>query len=152
MELQTVAIAATGAGALCELVGLGLVVSEIAEDRKRAREFLRTLAPRQTPQRSYPPRPSGLTAVTPPAITSEGLVRAWAGLVGQIIEMRKSIDSDLDRSISTVYADVAQRDKALSEGLRYVLAGSTSKRIWGVGLLAVGIILAAGGSIVSSLA
>ena len=158
------AIALSTAGGTAELLGLFMVWREIASDRQRGRRLLRDLETRQPPRRRYPPPTSGSSPLTPQWASSVyGSERQISGIVGRIqgleasvgnalIALKKGTDAELDRAIGGLEQEMARRDADLRDGLRYVLAGSTRERTIGAVLVGVGIVLAAAGSVLGTLA
>jgi hypothetical protein len=158
-----VAIGLSTLGAAAELVGLLLVVREIANDRERGRRLLLKLEAPPSPERHYPPRFT--PSMSPPEYANpawsqsmhvEGVIRHVRQLEAAVgngfIGLRKTMDAEVDGAVHQLAQDAAERDRELADGLRYVLAGSTRDRVIGVVLLAVGIVLGLAGSVVGNLA
>jgi hypothetical protein len=154
VSLTAVAIVLSFLGALFELTGLALVVSEIRSDRERGQRLLDTLDQRERPERTYPApvSPSKRATVWEQVQESgQALERLRAEVTNALIAVRKTTDAELDRAMEAMQHNMARRDAELREGLRYVLAGSTRQRTIGVGLLGAGVVLAGAGSVVSNL-
>jgi hypothetical protein len=156
--MTTLAVLATifaVAGAICELLGLVMVALEIRSDRIRGERFLERLDQPQRPERRYPspvmasamPRREYLDPLYPQSQHVRGVVKeleeSYAAIANGFLNLRKTVDADLDAAIDAVQRDIAERDALLRDGLRYVLAGSTRQRWRGVQLLATGIALTA---------
>jgi hypothetical protein len=157
------AIALSGAGAICEFAGLGLVAREIAHDRARGRRLLAKLGEPTRPARTYP-TPTGASFLPPNYTNSmwstsmqiQGVVRHVQQLESEVehalVGLKKLTDNELDNAIQLIQRDLAERDTDLRDGLAYVLAGSARDRIVGVGLLFTGIVLGVAGSILGNVA
>jgi len=68
-----------------------------------------------------------------------------------LIEMRKTLDRELDRAADDLRTEIAESDDQLREHLRYVLAGSIADRVKGAILLGAGIVFSMAGSVVGTL-
>jgi hypothetical protein len=158
--MSTLAIIFSAAGGLCEFVGLVLVIFEIREDRLRA---ARLFGPRRRPtvrQRRYPgrvmapgPNPFGsLTSSARQQTDTEAMGKIAALLANALINMRKAVDAELDRTSQRLQDEFESSDSALREQLLYVLGGGIRTRIVGAILLGLGITFGTTGSILSSLA
>jgi hypothetical protein len=160
--MTALAIILSLAGGACELTGLTLVVREILSDRQRARRLLARLDAPRRPQRTYPgpmtappfPRPEYMSGLYGPRQQLEGVAkhieRNQAEVGNALVKLKKLTDQELDQAVERIQRDVAVRDAEVREGLRYLLAGSTRERTLGATLLALGIVLAAAGSVVGA--
>jgi hypothetical protein len=153
----------TAVGGGFELVGLGLVVKEIADDRARARRLFSPRRRKLKPRRRYPGRLSAGSLAGSrsnsmrPAATQQRELEAATAKMGAIlanglIGMRKALDTQLDQSVDELRSEIEAADDEVREHLRYVLAGGVRDRVIGAGLLGVGIVLEIAGAIVSAFA
>ena len=161
MTTGTLAVGFSIAGGACELLGLAIVIREIASDRARGRQLLARLDSRKPPKRTHPLAPMASSSPMPNAglmshstqvaETYREVQRLEARVSGALVKLKQITDAELDQAVERVQNDLAERDAELRDGLRYVLAGSTRDRIVGAGLLVGGIVLAAAGSVLSGL-
>ena len=158
--MRTAAIVMSALGGVSELMGLGIVVVGIVQDRARARQLLARPTRRRRPERQYPahvstpgrPFGSGLTTTAHELREFRGEVeRAMAGIANIIIDLRKAVDQERDDAMDMLREEMAEADSELRDNLRAILEG-TGREILGVALLGLGIVLAVAGSIVGTLA
>ena len=159
--MTTAPILLSATGGLCELVGLALVVIEIKDDRERAKRVFQRRPRRQRPRRRYPGRtlpplnPTFTHPMSPAAEQQRAMARAIGRLTADtynvLVDMRKDLDAQLDKSVETLEKEIADADDELRGHLLYVLAGSVPKRIAGAVLLGAGIVLGTAGTIVGTL-
>ncbi len=81
----------------------------------------------------------------------ESIGKLGAAVVNAFIDMRKSLDAQLDQSVTDVRAEATVADNELREHLRYVLAGTIRNRVIGAVLLGAGILLEIAGALVGAL-
>jgi hypothetical protein len=151
----------TALGGAFEFVGLGLVVREIADDRRQAKQLFVARRPRSKPRRRYPARAlaksgrlmPGAPVALSPAEQQRALVQAFnkldAAAYNALLEMRKALDAELDGSVDELRSEILSSDNELRGHLRYVLAGSIRTRVTGAVLLGAGIVLEIAGAIVA---
>ena len=163
MSLQTVAVVLSVVGGIAELAGLGMVIREIGADRRRARELLAPKRQHHDPRRRYDPKlPVPGTAITPGERTSHldnpdvyavrrQAARGLATLANTMIDMRKAIDKERDGLEAKLLHEIDKGDDELRERFREVLESDLTERWTGVIALGIGIVLAATGSVLSSL-
>jgi hypothetical protein len=155
------AVVLSVAGGLCELGGLGLVVLGIARDREQARRLFVPRPRRRRPKRSYPPHGMPRTYPGYPGPFSSGgsselrkiveyVSKVDAAAHNNFIDMRKVLDAGIEDTVDLLRTEAANADDDLRGHLRYVLAGSIEDRMRGAILLAVGIVLAAAGSVIGT--
>jgi hypothetical protein len=82
----------------------------------------------------------------------EHVQRLEASVANILIGVRRAVDTELDRSVENLRQEMAVQDDVLRDGLLEVLAGSIRDRWLGVLLLALGIVLAMAGSVLSTVA
>jgi hypothetical protein len=161
MDCAALAIGFSVAGGLCELGGIAVVVRGILQDRQRASRLFVRRRRRQAPRRSYPGRviPSPLTPSWASPMHGnqlqsvvEHVQRLEASVANILIGVRRAVDTELDRSVENLRQEMAVQDDVLRDGLLEVLAGSIRDRWLGVLLLALGIVLAMAGSVLSTVA
>lgn len=127
----------TFAGASCELVGIALIVKEIASDRALAREVLASAAASTPATQEEPP------------IRSRGPLSRLLGIdfdeIAQVTN-KQLRDALAEATTRLIDADL-QRDHALRRFLHRELGGSIASRLLGVGFFVAGIVLTAGAQI-----
>jgi hypothetical protein len=162
-SVSALAGALTAAGGASELLGLVLVVKEIAEDRARARRLFSPRRRKSKPKRRYPGRVSpGPTTGSPfssmrPAADQQrelevAVRKIGAMLANGLIDMRKALDAQHDQAVDELRAEIVAADEELRGHLLYVLAGSVRDRMIGAGLLGVGLVLEIAGAVISAVA
>ena len=123
-------IGLTVIGGSCELIGIALVVKEIADDRALVRDLEHEDA-RSVPQ------------VGPAAIPQGPLSRFFRIDWDEITQVnRKEFRSALDDAVSRLIAEDRARDHELRAFLHKQLTGSITGRVTGVAFFAAGIVLA----------
>src|SRR5215207_7970735 len=166
MCASVIAIGLSAIGGLCELAGLALVALDIRHDRQQAKRLFVPRPRRERPRRSYPAKASHARSTSLLGGVSYGgqsdqrrIAEALARSVSAIdtaaynalIEMRKTLDRELDRAADDLRTEIAESDDQLREHLRYVLAGSIADRLKGAILLGAGIVFSMAGSVVGTL-
>ena len=128
----------TIAGAACELLGVGLIVREIADHRRLARDVLdeSVQGPRELEEvvKSIPSGP-----------ISRFLKIDWDEMVQ--INNRQLRDALAEATTRLIEADI-QRDRALRAFLHRQLGGSLAERLTGVAFFVAGIFLTAGAQLI----
>lgn len=127
-----VLIGMTVAGATCELIGIGLVVREIAADRKLAQDALEQRAPLSEPPPDDPP------------ITYWGPISRFLRMDWDAVTQvnKKEFQQAMDDAVYRLIEADRNRDHAIRELVNRQLAGNISGRLMGVIFFAVGIVLA----------
>lgn len=125
-------IAMTVLGAISELVGIGLVVKEVAADRQLAREIIEQRAPPTEPPDERP-------------IKWWGPISRFLGIDWDEITQvnKKEFQRALDNAVYQLIEADRERDDAVRNLLNRQLGGSIAVRIRGVLFFAVGIVLTA---------
>lgn len=150
----------TATGGLCELVGLGLVVKEIYEDREHARSLLSVRSkgaprPPQYPGRFRAPPPSPYESMKSAAQLrselSRDLGRVTAAVANALVDQRKAVDKQLIEAIRGLRDEIADANNMTRDHVRYVLVGSITKRAAGAVALGLGVVLEIAGALVSGL-
>lgn len=150
------AVALSILGGLCELGGLVTVVSEIVSDRARASRLLSEPRVHHRPERRYPSRvPSApLLNVSSlgrqPGQTDRELHNGLVTLANTLVEVKKQTDRERDDLEEKALSEIDKGYDELRDGLRDVLQGAITTRMVGVGVLALGIVLSATGSVLSN--
>lgn len=162
--MQAAAVIASILGGIFELGGLAAVVLQIKSDRERARALLTKDRAHRPPKRKYPPdlpirgeqpTPSELSRhfEKPPSAfrllgEPESNVAALANLLS---DQRQAVDKERDELEVSLLREIDTGDEELRDGFREILAGNLRLRTAGVAALAIGIVLTAIGSALSSL-
>lgn len=149
-------------GGAFELAGLGLVVQDIAADRRQARSMLEPREASSRPDRDYPPRRT--TGMAGPEYASpaysansqlQGVMKHVASLEASVsnalVKVVQITDEHLNEALTEVETEMTTRDRDLRENVRYVLAASIRNRVIGAALLSVGIVLSTSGSVMGSI-
>jgi hypothetical protein len=149
-------IAVIGAG--FELVGLWMVVREIAGDRRRARLLLdkeRSWRPKPpTPARRVMPhqveRGPAISTTMQRSLESH-VAQSLASLVTAHNQLVHDLDAAIDGRTDQLLKEIDSGDNALRDVLRELLRGSIVERLAGVVAIGIGITLSATASVLSSL-
>jgi hypothetical protein len=158
--VTAIAVALAFLGGAFELAGLALVVVGIRRDREEARRLFVPRPREEWPTRTYPPKASPrsypgiggpVTVGNPLREIAEYVSKVDAAAYNNFIEFQEAFDADLKGAADRLREEAADADDELRKSLLYVLAGSIDDRVKGAILLAVGIVLAAAGSVVGTL-
>jgi hypothetical protein len=158
MSLNTAAIIFAVLGASAELVGIGMIVREIAGDRRRARELL-------DKQRTWKPEMRGPARRVHGSAFEDRFARAGIKVGGHqgraerfIAELATAhnelvVESQnaLEQRTDVLLKEIDSGDASLRDVLRELLRGSVVERMAGVAALGLGVILSMTASILSSL-
>jgi hypothetical protein len=123
-------VALTVGGGVCELVGIGLVVREISQDRALVRDLANN-------------DPGDIPDVGPKSIPQgpiSGFLRIDWDEMAQV--NRKEFRSALDAAVTRLIEEDYERDKRLRTFLQRQLTGSISGRMTGVAFFAAGVCIA----------
>jgi len=138
---SNILIGMSGLGAACELVGIGLVVKDIAQDRSLARDVI-----------AHEPGSDG-----PPEDETQ---IDWRGPLSRLLRIdwdqlaqvnRNELRDALDDAVSRLIEEDRRRDAAIRRFLSDQLAGNLARRLVGVALFAAGVVLAATAQILQGL-
>lgn len=123
-------------GAISEIVGIGLVVKEVAADRKLARQLIEERTPPREPPEERPIK--------------------WWGPMSRLLKIdwdevtqvnKKEFRRALDNAVYQLIEADRERDDAVRDLLSRQLGGSIAVRVRGVLFFAVGIVLTTGAQI-----
>jgi hypothetical protein len=163
MPTSDIAIVLAAFGGLCEIAGILTVVREIASDRDRARRMLAKPRDYTPPERSYPATlgrhsfgvggygGQGVVASTLRPSTDDQITQLAAEAGNGLLKLKKVTDEELDRLESTLLREIDAGYNELRGDLRDVLESDVSLRLWGVGLLLLGVVLSTAGSVLGNL-
>jgi hypothetical protein len=103
----------SGAGGLCELLGLIVVAREIRSDRQRGERLLAQLEQPPRQERSYPSRmlgsgstPDYANPIYAPSMHVRGVIddlqKTKVAIANGFLRLRQSVDADLDSAIDAI--------------------------------------------------
>lgn len=162
MSTTDVAIALAALGGLCETAGILTVVREIALDRVRAKQMLSTPRNHTQPERRYPAElgshsfgaggygSQGVVASTMRPSAEHQITRLAAEVGNGLLKVKQLTDEELDRLEGTLLKEIDTGYNKLRTDLRDVLESDVKLRLWGVGLLLLGVVLSTAGSVLGN--
>jgi len=162
MSTTDVAIALVALGGLCEVAGVLTVVREIASDRDRAKRMLSKPRNYTPPERHYPAElgshsfgvggygGQGVVASIMRPSTDDQITRLAAEVGNGLLKVKQMTDEELDRMECTLLREIDTGYNDLRADLRDVLESDVKLRLWGVGLLLLGVALSTGGSVLGN--
>jgi hypothetical protein len=162
MSTADIAIALAALGGLCEIAGILTVVREIASDRDRAKRMLSKPRNYTPPERHYPAKlgshsfgaggygGQGVVASTMRPGTDHQITRLAAELGNGLLAVREMTDEEFDRLEGTLLEEIDTGYNELRADLRDVLESDMKLRLWGVGLLLLGVALSTDGSVLGN--
>lgn len=160
--MTAVAIILTALGGLCEIAGILTVVREIAADRDRAKRMLSKPRNYTPPKRHYPAKlgshsfgvggygGQGVVASTMRPNTDQQITRLAAEMGNGLVKVKQMADEELDRLEGTLLDKIDTGYNELRADLRNVLESDVKLRLWGVGLLLLGVVLSTAGSVLGN--
>lgn len=163
MSTSEIAIVLAGLGGLCEIAGIFTVVREIALDRDHARRMLAKPRNYTSPERRYPAElgshsfgiggygGQGVVASTMRPSTDDQITRLAAEAGNGLLKLKKMTDEELDRMEGTLLKEIDTGYSELRTDLRDVLESDMNLRLWGVGLLLLGVALSTAGSVLGNI-
>jgi hypothetical protein len=162
MSTIDIAIVLAALGGLCEVAGILTVVREIASDRDRAKQMLSKPRNYTPPERRYPPKLGshsfgiggygghGVVASTMRPSTDDQITRLAAEVGNSLLKVKQMTDEELDRVEGTLLKEIDTGYNELRADLRNVLESDVKLRLWGVGLLLLGVALSTAGSVLGN--
>lgn len=162
MSATAVAIVLAALGGLCEIAGILTVVREISADRNRAKRMFSKPRNYTPPERHCPAKlgshsfgvggygGQGVVASTMRPSTDQQITRLAAEMGNGLMKLKQITDEELDRLEGTLLKEIDTGYNELRADLREVLESDMKLRLWGVGLLLLGVVLATAGSILSN--
>jgi hypothetical protein len=162
MSTTAVAIVLATLGGLCELAGILTVVREIASDRDRAKRMLSKPRDYTSPERHYPAKlrshsfgaggygGQGVVASTMRPSTDRQITQLAAEVGNGLLKVKQLTDEELDRLEGTLLKEIDMGYNELRADLRNVLESDVKLRLWGVGLLLLGVVLSTTGSVLGN--
>jgi hypothetical protein len=162
MSTTDVAIILAALGGLCEIAGILTVVREIASDRDRAKRMLSKPRNYEPPERHYPAKlgshsfgvggygGQGVVASIMRPSTDDQITRLAAEVGNGLLKVKQMTDEELDRMEGTLLKEIDTGYNELRADLRDVLESDVKLRLWGVGLLLLGVVLSTAGSVLGN--
>jgi hypothetical protein len=163
MSTADLAIVLATLGGLCEIAGIFTLVREIASDRDRARRMLAKPRDYTSPERSYPAKlgshsfgiggygGQGVIASTLRPDTEDQITRLAAEAGNGLLKLKQVTDEELDRLEGNLLKEIDTGYNELRADLRDVLESDMNLRLWGVGLLLLGVALSTAGSVLGNI-
>lgn len=164
MSTTDLAIVSAVLGGLCEIAGILTVVREIASDRNRAKRMLSNPRNYTSPERRYPAKlgshsfgiggygGQGVVASTMRPSTDGQITRLAAEMGNGLLKVKEMTDEELDRMEGILLKEIDTGHNELRTDLRDVLESDVNLRLWGVGLLLLGVALSTAGSVLGNVA
>ena len=162
MFTTDLAIVLAALGGLCEIAGILTVVREIASDRDRAKRMLSKPRNYTPPERHYPAKlgnhsfgvsgygGQGVVASTMRPSIDNQITRLAAEVGNGLVKVKQLTDEELDRLEGTLLKEIDMGYNELRADLRDVLESDVKLRLWGVGLLLLGVALSTAGSVLGN--
>jgi hypothetical protein len=162
MSTTDVAIIFAALGGLCEIAGILTVVREIASDRDRAKRMLSKPRNYTPPKRHYPAKlgshsfgvggygGQGVVASTMRPSIDNQITRLAAEVGNGLVKVKQTTDEELDRLEGTLLKEIDTGYNELRADLRDVLESDVKLRLWGVGLLLLGVALSTAGGVLGN--
>lgn len=162
MSTTDIAIILAGLGGLCEIAGIITVVREIALDRSRAKRMLSKPRNYTAPERRYPPKlgshsfgvggygGQGVVASTMRPSADQQITRLAVEVANGLLKVKQMTDEELDRLEGTLVKEIDTGYNELRADLRDVLESDVKLRLWGVGLLLLGVVLSTAGNVLGN--
>lgn len=162
MSTTDTAIVLAALGGLCEIAGILTVVREIASDRVRAKRMLSKPRNYTPPERHYPAKlgshsfgvggygGQGVVASIMRPSTDDQITRLAAEVGNGLLKVKQMADEELDRMEGALLKEIDTGYNELRADLRDVLESDVKLRLWGVGLLLLGVALSTAGSVLGN--
>lgn len=162
MSTTEAAIILAALGGLCEIAGILTVVREIALDRDRAKQMLSKPRNYTPPERHYPAKlgshsfgiggygGQGVVASLMRPSADDQITRLAAEVGNGLLKVKQMTDEELDRMEEALRKEIDTGYNELRADLRDVLEGDVKLRLWGVGLLLLGVVLSTAGSVLGN--